>query len=242
MRRNAGLDWNAIERELDREGYAVLPRFIAPDEAARLAAVVDVAAEEARSGLWAAVDGVPPDDAGLSTLLDACSELYRSKLMPIAARWQSTMDIGYDECALRDWCEAQGRTPGARTLHATPSLLRAPQFEPLRRGGDGPMAFPLQLVALLSEPDADFVGGQFVMTEQRPRMQSRPMVVPLRQGDLAVIASGLRPFKGREGQYRVTTRHAISRVRSGRRAGLEISLPPSSTVDPQSMSWFPERP
>jgi len=79
-------------------------------------------------------------------------------------------------------------------------------------------------VALLSAPGTDFTGGEFVMTEQRPRMQSRPMVLPLQQGDAAVIAVSHRPVQGAHNVYRVTARQAISRVRSGERVGLEVVL------------------
>jgi len=81
----------------------------------------------------------------------------------------------------------------------------------------GEHTFPLQLVLLLSQPGRDFEGGEFVMTEQRPRMQSRPMVLPLRQGDMAVIAVCDRPVQGTRGAYRVKLRHGVSRVRSGHR-------------------------
>ena len=82
--------------------------------------------------------------------------------------------------------------------------------------------FPLQVVVLLSEPGRDFSGGEFVMTEQRPRMQSRPMVLPLRQGDAAVIAVHQRPVHGARGAYRVNLRHGVSRVRSGQRHTLGV--------------------
>ena len=82
--------------------------------------------------------------------------------------------------------------------------------------------FPLQVVILLSEPGRDFTGGEFVMTEQRPRMQSRPMVLPLRQGDAAVIAVHQRPVQGTRGTYRVNLRHGVSRVRTGQRHTLGI--------------------
>jgi hypothetical protein len=82
--------------------------------------------------------------------------------------------------------------------------------------------FPLQLAILLSRPGEDFTGGEFVMTEQRPRMQSRPMVVPLRQGDGVLFAVNHRPVRGTRGVYRVNLRHGVSRVRSGRRHTLGI--------------------
>jgi hypothetical protein len=86
----------------------------------------------------------------------------------------------------------------------------------------GEHVFPLQLVVLLSEPGRDFSGGEFVMTEQRPRMQSRPMVLPLRQGDAALIAVHHRPVTGTRGVCRVNLRHGVSRVRSGRRHTLGV--------------------
>ncbi|MNX98528.1 hypothetical protein D3C86_1309420 [compost metagenome] len=97
-------------------------------------------------------------------------------------------------------------------------------YQPLTQHADGDAVFPLQLVALLSDPDTAFTGGEFVMTEQRPRMQSRPMVLPLRCGDAAVIAVSHRPVRGVNNVYRVTARQAISRVRAGQRVGLELLL------------------
>jgi hypothetical protein len=92
----------------------------------------------------------------------------------------------------------------------------------LHRHDEGEWIFPLQVVALLNEPKRDFTGGEFVMTEQRPRMQSRPMVAPLGPGDMAIIASAQRPIQGAHGYYRGHLKHAISRVRSGERIGLEL--------------------
>ncbi|MGZ0716515.1 2OG-Fe(II) oxygenase [Pseudomonas palleroniana] len=84
--------------------------------------------------------------------------------------------------------------------------------------------FPFQLAALLSSPGQDFTGGELVLIEQRPRMQSRPMVVPLRRGDLAILTTAHRPFKGRKGYYRVTMKRAISRVRCGERVGFFLNF------------------
>ena len=94
----------------------------------------------------------------------------------------------------------------------------------LHQRNDGEQVFPMQIVAVLSEPGAEFQGGEFVMTEQRPRMQSRPSVLPLKLGDAAIIATAERPFKGTKGYYRVNLKHAISRVRKGERIGLELSF------------------
>jgi hypothetical protein len=95
-------------------------------------------------------------------------------------------------------------------------------YEALHRNANGTLVFPLQAVILLSEPKRDFTGGELVMTEQRPRMQSRPIVLSLRQGDAAVIAVHDRPFQGARGIYRVTLKHGVSRVRSGRRYALDL--------------------
>ncbi|HCH71601.1 MAG TPA: proline hydroxylase, partial [Ochrobactrum sp.] len=86
----------------------------------------------------------------------------------------------------------------------------------------GDIAFPLQVAILLSEPEKDFTGGEFVLTEQRPRMQSRAEVVPLRQGDGVVFAVNDRPMQGTRGDYRVKMRHGVSRIRSGKRHTLGI--------------------
>jgi len=94
----------------------------------------------------------------------------------------------------------------------------------LHQRNDGEQVFPMQIVAVLSEPGTDFRGGEFVMTEQRPRMQSRPMVLPLKLGDAAIITVAERPFKVTKGYYRVNLKHAIGRVRKGERIGLELSF------------------
>jgi hypothetical protein len=106
----------------------------------------------------------------------------------------------------------------------TPLLLAygADDYNCLHQDLYGEHVFPLQLAILLSEPDEDFSGGEFVMTEQRPRMQSRPIVVPLRQGDGVVFAVHNRPVRGTRGVYRVNLRHGVSRIRSGHRYTLGI--------------------
>jgi len=138
-------------------------------------------------------------------------------LVPIANRWNTSMGIDLlypaKHADFLDRCHAAGqRKP-------TPLLLQyeTGDYNCLHQDLYGEHVFPLQVAILLSEPGSDFEGGEFVMTEQRPRMQSRAEVVPLRQGDGVVFAVHHRPVAGTRGVYRVNLRHGVSRIRSGRR-------------------------
>jgi hypothetical protein len=133
-------------------------------------------------------------------------------LLPIAARWLAAMDR---HIAL---------APASRVVpRIADRTMITGDFQPLQQDA-GADAFPLQVVTLLSAPGRDFTGGECVMTEQRPRMQSRPMVLPLQQGDLAIVATARRPFQGSNGMYAVSMRHAIGTVRSGTRIGQVVTF------------------
>ena len=138
-------------------------------------------------------------------------------LVPIANRWNTAM--GIDVQYPRNHAEFIERCHHAGQARPTPLLLQygADDYNCLHQDLYGEHVFPLQLAILLSEPGKDFAGGEFVMTEQRPRMQSRPMVVPLGQGDGVVFAVRHRPVQGTRGTYRVNLRHGVSRIRSGHR-------------------------
>jgi hypothetical protein len=147
---------------------------------------------------------------------DLRAALY-ARLVPIANRWNEAMgiDVRYPvhHNAFIERCRKAGQTqPTALLLQYGPD-----DFNCLHQDLYGEHVFPLQVTILLSRPDEDFTGGEFVMTEQRPRMQSRPAVVPLRQGDAVVFAVNERPVRGSRGWYRVKLRHGVSRVRSGHR-------------------------
>ena len=115
-------------------------------------------------------------------------------------------------------CHAAGQT------RPTPLLLRygAGDYNCLHQDLYGDLAFPLQATILLSSPEQDFTGGEFVLVEQRPRMQSRPEVVPLRQGEAVIFAVNERPVEGKRGTYRVKLRHGVSRLRAGERLTLGV--------------------
>jgi hypothetical protein len=143
-------------------------------------------------------------------------------LVPVANRWNEQMrtDVAYpaEHSAFLTRCRAAGQD------RPTPLLLQyqAGDYNCLHQDLYGEHVFPLQVAILLSRPVTDFTGGEFVMTEQRPRMQSRPEVVPLEQGDAVVFAVHYRPVQGTRGVYRVNLRHGVSRVRSGRRYTLGV--------------------
>ncbi|GKS94448.1 2OG-Fe(II) oxygenase [Acidovorax sp. SUPP2825] len=138
-------------------------------------------------------------------------------LVPVANRWQAALGLEdrfpADHTAFIARCQATGQT------RPTPLLLQygPGDYNCLHQDLYGAHVFPLQVAVLLSAPGTDFTGGEFVLTEQRPRMQSRPEVVPLRQGDAVVFAVHHRPVQGTRGPYRVQMRHGVSRVRSGQR-------------------------
>jgi hypothetical protein len=147
--------------------------------------------------------------------------LYR-ELAPVANQWNQAMGLA-GRYPL-DHAEFIQRCHDAGQVRPTPLLLRyeAGDYNCLHQDLYGEQVFPIQVAFLLSEPGRDFLGGEFVLTEQRPRMQSRPEVVPLRQGDAVAFAVHHRPVHGARGTYRVNLRHGVSRLRSGRRHTLGI--------------------
>jgi hypothetical protein len=140
----------------------------------------------------------------------------------VANRWNAAM--GIDVAFPGEHAEFIGRCHAADQVRPTPLLLRygVGDYNCLHQDLYGEHVFPLQLTILLSDPARDFTGGEFVVTEQRPRMQSRAEVVPLQQGDAVVFAVQHRPVQGARGVYRVNLRHGVSRVRSGHRHALGI--------------------
>ena len=219
--RVAAYDWHALGGELDNYGCAVLPKLLSPEECRTIAALY---CDEShfRSHIHMARHGFGKGEYRyfkypLPDLLDELRTAFYPYLAGSANEWNRR--LGIDErypnnhASFLKQCHDSGQT------RPTPLLLQyvAGDFNCLHQDLYGNLAFPIQVAILLSEPGKDFTGGEFVLTEQRPRMQSRAEVVPLRQGDAVAFAVHNRPVQGSKGNYRVTLRHGVSRVRSGMR-------------------------
>lgn len=219
-------DWLRVLQQLDRQGHAMLPALLEPDACEHTASLYDQPALF-RSKVIMARHGFGRGeyqyfDYPLPSPVAELREALYPRLAPLANRWNEAMgiDVRYPDAhaGFLERCHRAGQ------LRPTPLLLRygAGDYNCLHQDLYGEHVFPLQVAVLLSEPGRDFAGGEFVLTEQRPRMQSRPHVVPLGQGDAVIFAVHHRPVQGSRGSYRVNLRHGVSELRSGRRHTLGI--------------------
>ena len=220
------LDWASLEFDLDAFGCAVAPALLPPETSKRVA---DLYEDDARfrSRIVMASHGFGRGEYKyfadpLPELIVALRRgLYR-RLAPVADRWNEAMGVAVrypaEHEAYRARCHAAAQT------RPTPLLLRygPGDYNCLHQDAYGEHLFPLQVAILLAAPGRDFTGGEFVLTEQRPRMQSRAEVVSLGQGDGVIFAVRERPVQGARGSYRVNLRHGVSRIKSGRRFTLGI--------------------
>ncbi|MCD6040517.1 MAG: hypothetical protein K0R40_120 [Burkholderiales bacterium] len=215
------MNWTKFAQDLDAHGCAVIERLVPPRQCDALAALY---ASDAlfRSRVVMAKHGFGRGEYKyFSYPLPGLVGKLRSALYPhlaaIANRWHEAM--GVDTSFPTRHAEFIRRCHAAGQTRPTPLLLRygPGDYNCLHQDLYGEHVFPLQLTILLSHPERDFTGGEFVMTEQRPRMQSRAEVVPLCKGDAVVFAVRHRPVSGTRGAYRVNLRHGVSRVRSGER-------------------------
>jgi hypothetical protein len=215
------VDWERLEKDLDAQGCAKIESLVSPEECNALAALYPM------DGIFRSrvVMGRHGFGRGeykyfsypLPDIISGLRTWIYPHLVPIANRWNAAMAI--DTRYPMKHADFIARCHESGQLRPTPLLLQyeAGDYNCLHQDLYGKHVFPLQVTILLSEPGRDFTGGEFVLTEQRPRMQSRPEVVPLKQGDAVVFAVHHRPVQRTRGVYRVNLRHGVSRLRSGHR-------------------------
>lgn len=220
------ISWEQVYRDLDAEGNAIIKGLMSPDQCDQIRVLYD------KEGLFRSNIVMERHGFGrgeyryfsypLPDLITTLRTSLYPHLVPIANRWNESMGIDVRFPATHD--DYIQRCHQAGQKKPTPLLLKygTDDYNCLHQDLYGEHVFPLQVAVLLSEPDKDFTGGEFVMTEQRPRMQSRPIVVPLRKGDGVVFAVNYRPVTGKKSVYRVNLRHGVSRLRSGNRYTLGI--------------------
>jgi len=221
VERGQALDWGRVAQDLDARGSAVLAGLLRPEECRALASLYPVDSLF-RSRVVMGRHGFGRGEYKyfgypLPDVIAALRTTLYPELAPIANRWNEVMRIDVRYPA--EHSDFIVRCHEAGQLKPTPLLLQygVDDYNCLHQDLYGEHVFPLQVAILLSEPGRDFTGGEFVMTEQRPRMQSRAEVVPLREGDAVVFAVHHRPVQGTRGVYRVNLRHGVSRIRSGHR-------------------------
>jgi hypothetical protein len=224
--RVAAIDWRQVAASLDEQGYATTPALVSAgvcrelttlyskDEAFRRRVVMQQHAFGRGEYKYL---GYP-----LPGTVEALRQAIYPQLVPIANRWRERLrEDGRFPASLDRYlaeCHAAGQQ------RPTPLILKYKpgDYNRLHQDLYGELVFPLQLTVLLSAPDDEFTGGEFLLVEQRPRTQSRGEVVPLRQGDAVIFPVHHRPVEGARGPHRVTMRHGVSRLRSGRRYTLGI--------------------
>ena len=218
------IDWEQFNAHLDTHGWATLPGLLDADECATLAGLFEQD-QLFRTHVVMARHGFGRGDYKYFNYpLPAPVDRLRAGLYPhlalAANRWNALLgsQVHYPQTLAEflERCHAAGQT------RPTPLLLRygVGDYNCLHQDVYGECVFPLQATLLLAEPERDFSGGEFVLVEQRPRMQSRPMVVPLQRGDGVVFAVNERPVTGARGAYRVKLRHGVSELRAGQRSTL----------------------
>ncbi len=221
--RMAALDWAQATDDLHTQGHAVLPQLLSAEECTALAGLYRHAGTPLfRSRVVMQRHGFGQGEYQyfsypLPEVVAGLRDALYAHLQPIANQWNAA--IGMDVRYPAQHADFIARCHTAGQLRPTPLLLQyAPgDYNCLHQDLYGAHVFPLQVAILLSEPGSDFTGGELVLTEQRPRMQSRAEVVPLRRGDAVAFAVHHRPVQGTRGTYRVNLRHGVSRVRSGQR-------------------------
>ena len=222
----AALNWQALADELTAHGYAIVPGMLTADECAAVAAQY-AQPQLFRSRVVMARHGFGSGEYQyfrypLPSTVAALRQALYGPLAAIANRWHAL--LGIDSRFPEEHADFLARCYAAGQTRPTPLLLQygPGDYNCLHQDLYGEHVFPLQAAFLLNEPEVDFEGGEFVLTEQRPRMQSRVEVVPLRRGDMVIFPVNHRPVQGSRGVYRVAMRHGVSRLRAGSRHTLGL--------------------
>ncbi|MEM9618221.1 MAG: 2OG-Fe(II) oxygenase [Pseudomonadota bacterium] len=219
------IDWASVEESLHIAPYASLGRLLSPAQIKKLIASYDDQSAFRSTITMASYNFGRGEYRYFAYPLPNIVAAMRRELYPplarIANRWADRLEtLCYPKThkGLIAKCAAAGQ------IRPTPLILRYGEgdYNCLHQDLYGDVIFPLQIVILLSEPDKDFSGGEFVLAEQRPRMQSRAHVVPMRAGEAVVFAVNERPVEGRRGYYRAKVRHGVSQVRCGQRYALGV--------------------
>ena len=224
--RLSATDWPTVQGDLNTKGYAIIPGIVTEEECSDLISNYrnpelyrkTVIMERYRFGLGEYKYFNYP----LPLLIQTLRESIYSKLAPIANRWMSVLNIDKIYPDNLEQLHSQCRDNGQHK--ATPLILKYGPggFNTLHQDLYGDLFFPIQSVLFLTEPGRDFTGGEFVLTQQTPRAQSRAIVLNPKKGDMLIFTTNFRPEKGLRGYYRVNMKHGVSEVRSGERYTLGI--------------------
>jgi uncharacterized protein len=220
------LDWNAIRTSLDDRGYATTSALLTPSECRELIALYDqrevfrnrVVMERFGYGLGEYKYFAAP----LPAIVAAMRSVFYERLAPIASAWMRALRLGEGfPDALNSFVEICQRAGQSKP---TPLMLRydAGGYNCMHQDLYGEVYFPIQMTFVLSRREADFSGGEFLLTEQRPRAQSRGEAITLERGEAIIFATRWRPVQGTRGHYRVNVRHGVSRLKTGQRFSLGI--------------------
>jgi hypothetical protein len=226
--RITGLDWDRLEQEIDQRGCATTGPLLGRDQCAALAESYDDD-NLYRSRVVMARHGFGQGEYRyfaypLPAIVQQLRTSLYERLVPLSNRWRAA--LGVPDPFPPEHADYLDRCHSAGQVRPTPLILRygPGDYNCLHQDLYGELNFPLQAAFLLNEPGKDFEGGELVLTEQRPRMQSRVQVVPLDAGEAVIFAVNHRPVRGTRGTYRVAMRHGVSPLREGRRHTLGIIL------------------
>lgn len=220
------IDWLSIAEEMHKKGYAILPKLILDEECNSLINLYDqplgyrktVVMERYRFGLGE----YKYFDYPLPPTIQTLREHLYPELAPIANLWMKVLKI--DKLFPNTLKELQQQCHQQNQRKPTPLILRYGKggFNTLHQDLYGEVYFPFQTVLFLNEPDVDFEGGEFVLTQQTPRAQSKAIVLKPKKGDMLIFATNFRPIKGNKGYYRAHMKHGVSELHSGERHTLGI--------------------